>query len=129
MDSDPALRNLFGVAQVNPALARDGIRIRQFGQQTIEILGGKRIHPGWVVPGGVSEALTSAKRDAILASIPEVQAIAVRTLEWYKHAFDKFQDEIDTFATSQACSWGWSMTTTRSKCTTEGCASRTWMAR
>src|ERR1700690_2505971 len=80
MDSDPAQRNLFGVAQLNPALARDGIRMRQFGQQIIELLGGKRIHPGWVVPGGVSEPLTSEKRDAILAAIPEVQAIALRTL-------------------------------------------------
>jgi coenzyme F420-reducing hydrogenase alpha subunit len=54
MDADPARRNIFGVMQVNPELARDGIRIRQFGQEIIESLAGKRIHPAWVVPGGVS---------------------------------------------------------------------------
>ena len=32
--------------------------LRQFGQQIIERLGGKRIHPAWVVPGGVSEPLS-----------------------------------------------------------------------
>ena len=58
MDSDPAKRNIFGVMQKYPDLARDGIRLRQFGQQIIELLGGKRIHPAWVVPGGVSEPLT-----------------------------------------------------------------------
>ncbi len=38
---------------------RGGIRLRQFGQQVIELLGGKRIHPGWVVPGGVNEPLSN----------------------------------------------------------------------
>ena len=32
-------------------------RVRQFGQQIIEWLGGKRIHPAWVVPGGVTRPL------------------------------------------------------------------------
>ena len=56
MDSDPATRNIFGVAEANPAMARDGVRLRQFGQQIIEWLAGKRIHPAWVVPGGVERA-------------------------------------------------------------------------
>ena len=49
MDSDPAKRNIFGVMAANPEMARDGIRLRQFGQQIIELLGGKRIHPAWMV--------------------------------------------------------------------------------
>src|SRR6478609_3904464 len=36
MDADPAARNIFGVMERYPDLARDGIRLRQFGQQTIE---------------------------------------------------------------------------------------------
>ena len=64
MDSDPATRNVFGVMEANPALARDGVRLRQFGQQIIERLAGKRIHPAWVVPGGVNEPLTAEHRDA-----------------------------------------------------------------
>ena len=79
MDADPAKRNIFGVLEKKPELARDGIRLRQFGQQIIERLGGKRIHPAWVVPGGVSEPLTQSNRDAILAAIPEALAIAERT--------------------------------------------------
>jgi NAD-reducing hydrogenase large subunit len=98
MDADPQQRNLFGVAQVNPALARDGVRMRQFGQQIIELLGGKRIHPGWVVPGGVSEALSSDKRDTILAMIPGALLSAQRTLDWFKGTLKRYQDEIDSFA-------------------------------
>jgi NAD-reducing hydrogenase large subunit len=98
MDSDPAQRNILGVARNNPQLARDGIRLRQFGQEIIELLGGRRIHPAWIVPGGVSEPLTEGKRDKILASIPEALAIANRTLSWFKGVIEKFREEIRTFA-------------------------------
>jgi NAD-reducing hydrogenase large subunit len=97
MDADPAKSNLFGVAEKNPELARDGIRLRQFGQQIIERLGGKRIHPAWIVPGGVSEPLTEANRDAILRSIPDAMAIAERSLEWLKRTMEGFREEIATF--------------------------------
>ncbi|HHR86276.1 MAG TPA: Ni/Fe hydrogenase subunit alpha, partial [Candidatus Acetothermia bacterium] len=44
-DSDPAQRNVIGLIGANPDLARKGIRLRSFGQQIIERLGGKKIHP------------------------------------------------------------------------------------
>ena len=79
-DSDPARRHIFGVLQDSPEIARNGIRLRQFGQQIIERLGGKRIHPAWVVPGGVSEPLSIQDRDAILANLPEMLNIAQLTI-------------------------------------------------
>jgi len=97
MDADPATTNLFGVAEKNPVLALDGIRLRQFGQQIIERLGGKRIHPAWVVPGGVSEPLTDKNRDAILGALPEALQIAERTVEWFKAVCEKLREEIATF--------------------------------
>src|ERR1700756_1557713 len=97
MDADPAKANLFGVLEKKPELARDGIHLRQFGQQIIERLGGKRIHPSWVVPGGVSEPLTELNRDAILAGIPEALAIAQRTLDWFKSIMENFREEIGSF--------------------------------
>ena len=72
--------------------------MRQIGQQIIEILGNKRIHPTWVVPGGVSEPLTAEKRDRILEMIPDGLAIAQRTLEWFKQGLENYQEEIRTFA-------------------------------
>ena len=41
MEADPADRNLFGVVRASPELGRGGVRLRQFGQQVIEQLGGK----------------------------------------------------------------------------------------
>jgi len=97
LDSDPATRNIFGVLGKHPELARNGIELRKFGQQIIERLGGKRIHPAWIVPGGVSEPLTVQNRDAILAAVPAALTIAERTLDWFKSIREKFRDEITTF--------------------------------
>jgi NAD-reducing hydrogenase large subunit len=97
MDADSAKSNIFGVAEKSPELALDGIRLRQFGQQIIERLGGKRIHPAWIVPGGVSEPLTVENRDAILRALPNALAIAERTLEWFKSIMERFREEIATF--------------------------------
>ena len=83
-DSDPANRNILGVAGKAPEMARDGIALRRFGQEIIEKLGGKRVHPAWVVPGGVSAPLQAEQRDAILAMVPDAHARAARALEWYQ---------------------------------------------
>ncbi len=98
MDADPAKRNIFEVMQCHPTLAKDGIELRKFGQQIIEWLGGKRIHPAWVVAGGVNEPLSSELRDKILSQIPEALSIIQRTLDWFKRSVDKFNQEIRTFA-------------------------------
>lgn len=98
LDSDPSKRNIFGVLEHYPELGKDGIRLRKFGQEIIELLGGKRIHPAWIVPGGVSEPLTVERRDKILAAIPEALSIAQRTLVWFKRQLENFREEIRTFA-------------------------------
>lgn len=97
-DADPAERNIFGVMQKYPELAKDGIALRKFGQSIIELLGGKRIHPAWVVPGGVSAPLSEEDRDTILAMVPDARERVLRTLEWYKGVFAQNEAEIRSFA-------------------------------
>jgi len=96
-DSDPAKRHIIGVAQENPQLAMDGIGLRKWGQQIIERLGGKRIHPGGVIPGGVSEPLTEEVRDQILAGVPEALVQIQRTIEWYKSKMMGWEEEASHF--------------------------------
>jgi len=98
MDADPAQRNLFGILAEHPEMARDGIRLRSIGQQIIELLGGKRIHPGWVVPGGVSGPLSAEKRELMLKMLPEARDITLRTLAWFKGALSQYREEIASFA-------------------------------
>src|SRR5690606_15959901 len=86
-DADPVERNIFGVMQKHPDLAIDGIALRKFGQSIIELLGGKRIHPAWVVPGGVSSPLTQEDHNTIMALVPDALERIKRTLDWYKDIF------------------------------------------
>ncbi len=98
MESDPATRHIFGVAAAKPDLGRAGVALRRFGQHIIELLGNKRIHPGWVIPGGVTEPLAPAKRDEILAMLPEAYASIKLALAAYKQIADGFRQEIEVFA-------------------------------
>ncbi|MGD0631346.1 MAG: Ni/Fe hydrogenase subunit alpha [Terracidiphilus sp.] len=102
MESDPKARHIFGVVAAKPELGRAGIALRRFGQHIIELLGNKRIHPGWVVPGGVTEPLAPAKRDEILAMIPEAYANIALALAAYKQIADRFRAEIEVFANFQS---------------------------
>lgn len=97
MDSDPARRNILGILEKHPDIARDGIALRKFGQQVIERLAKERIHPSWTVPGGVSEPLSEENRDLILSELPLAKSIARRTLKFYKGVVDTFKEEIDSF--------------------------------
>ena len=97
-DADPAERNIFGVFRKFPRLAEDGIVLRKFGQQIIERLGEKRIHPAWLVPGGVNAPLSTEDRDAMLTEIPAAKDAIIRTLVWYKEMMADFSPEIDSFA-------------------------------
>ncbi len=98
MDADPAKRHIFGVAAENMQIAQDGIWLRKFGQQVIERLGGKRVHPGWIVAGGLAEPLKAEQRDAILKDIPEALERLQRTLGWFKPIQENFREEIRSFA-------------------------------
>jgi NAD-reducing hydrogenase large subunit len=98
MDADPEERNIMGVVRKFPQMARDGIKLRQFGQRVLETLGGKRVHPGWIVPGGVSHPLQAEQRDQILAEIPEAIRITHSALQWFKGQIENFRVEIRSFA-------------------------------
>jgi NAD-reducing hydrogenase large subunit len=98
MESDPKARHVFGVVAAKPELGRAGVALRRFGQHIIELLANKRIHPGWVVAGGVTEPLDPAKRDEILAMLPEAYANAALALAAYKQIADTFKAEIEIFA-------------------------------
>jgi NAD-reducing hydrogenase large subunit len=100
MDSDAATRNVLGVIASHPELARDGIELRKFGLQLIENLCQERVHPSWVVPGGVGAPLSSTARDRIFADLPAAMAIADRTLRFFKGAIDKYKEEIAFFGSA-----------------------------
>lgn len=96
-ESDPRQRNVFGLIAAEPALARAGIRLRQFGQDVIAMLGGKKIHPAWTVPGGVRSAPTPQQVADLGARVPEARTTAQEGLRVFKRLLDTHAEEAETF--------------------------------
>jgi NAD-reducing hydrogenase large subunit len=105
-DTPQSKRNVFGLIAANTDLARAGIRLRQFGQEIIEILGGKKIHPAWAVPGGVRSALTEEGRARIRAWLPEAYATTKVAFDLFKKTLDSHKREIQIFGNFQSLFMG-----------------------
>ncbi|NND92687.1 MAG: Ni/Fe hydrogenase subunit alpha [Granulosicoccus sp.] len=71
-DSEVARRNIMGVAQAYPDIARQGVLLRKFGQEVIRLTAGKRIHGTGSIPGGMNRHLTPAERDELATQVPQM---------------------------------------------------------
>ncbi|WP_455383622.1 Ni/Fe hydrogenase subunit alpha, partial [Salinispira pacifica] len=78
-DSDPALRNVIGVARKHPDLAVQGVMMRKYGQEIIKATAGKKIHGTGAIPGGINKNLSVEERDFLLKDIDQM-------IEWARGA-------------------------------------------
>ena len=97
-DAAPAKRNVVGVINEFPDLAKRGIRLRRFGQEIIRALGGKRIHPAFAVPGGVTGALSEKDREELLQGFDEAYETAQTGIELIGKWVGEHLDEVREFA-------------------------------
>ncbi len=97
-DSDPAKRNIIGIAEKFPDLAKRGIRLRKFGQEISERVTGKKIHTMGIAPGGMTYPLTEENRKALLDWIPEVMETTRMGVDIIKKYHDDNRSEVDSFA-------------------------------
>ena len=80
-DSEVAKRNIVGIAQAHPEIAKKGILLRKFGQEIIRITAGKRIHGTGAVPGGINKLVTLEERNSLQRELPQM-------LQWAQDAVD-----------------------------------------
>ncbi|MDO8319674.1 Ni/Fe hydrogenase subunit alpha [Rhodoferax sp.] len=78
-DSEVAKRNIVGVAQAHPEIAKKGILLRKFGQEIIRITSGKRVHGTGAVPGGINKLVTADERNSLQRDLPQM-------LQWAQDA-------------------------------------------
>lgn len=97
-DADPVKRNVIGIIEANPELALKAVNLRRYGQQIIERLGKKRVHPFFTVPGGVSAPLSSKDRDEIVAELGTMTAIVKEAISLAKGWIGDNQALVDNFA-------------------------------
>ncbi len=94
-DSDYSVRNVIGIVQANPEIAKKVIRNRHLGAQMLNIISGKSIHPVTAVPGGFSKPLTEAEREKLVPMANEVLEFAKFAIAFAKeNIFPKYLDLI-----------------------------------
>ncbi|MDO9087791.1 MAG: Ni/Fe hydrogenase subunit alpha [Anaerolineaceae bacterium] len=97
-DADPAIRNVVGLVQQSPEITVKAVQLRKFGQEIIRILGGRRIHPVFAVPGGVNKALSNADREIILSGIDQALETTQLGISIIKDWAEKNMEDIQKFA-------------------------------
>jgi F420-non-reducing hydrogenase large subunit len=96
-DSDYSVRNVIGIAQANPEIAKQVVRNRHLGAQMLNIISGKSIHPVTAIPGGFSKPLTEDERQKLLPMANEVLEFAKFAIGFAKeNLFPKYLDAIET---------------------------------
>lgn len=65
-EAPPLERNIIGVVKkVGMDIAGKVLRMRHVGHELIQMIGGRRVHPNWGVPGGVSKGINEEQRRII----------------------------------------------------------------
>ena len=103
VDAPVEKRSVGAVAMEYEDLARMGIQMRQFGQELIKALAGKKIHGITAVPGGVHKTFYPEERDYFLTDneTPSVDTMikwSQEVVEFIKDYHDKNFNWLDSFA-------------------------------
>lgn len=111
IDGQVATRNIVGIAQTQPELAKKAILMRKFGQEIIKATAGKKVHGISAIPGGIHKNLSIAERDYFLngKDIPNIDTMiewATEGLAFFKDFHKKHQTWSDTFAAHDSAHMG-----------------------
>jgi NAD-reducing hydrogenase large subunit len=89
MDADPARRNIVGVIDAFPDIARKAVLMRKFGQEVIRATAGKKIHGTGAVPGGINTHLSPADRELLATGADGVNADTM--VAWAQEGLELFK--------------------------------------
>ena len=86
-DDDIRHRNIVGIIEDSPEIARQGVLLRKYGQEVIRITSGKRIHGTGAIPGGINKSLTQKEIRYLQGDIGQMIAWSQGALELLKKVF------------------------------------------
>jgi F420-non-reducing hydrogenase large subunit len=93
--ADYSVRNVIGILQAAPDVARRVVRVRHMCAHMLEVLAGKAIHPQAAVPGGFSKPLASSDRDNLAKMAEEALELAKFSIAFAKeNVFPKYLDVV-----------------------------------
>ncbi len=94
-DADYSVRNVVGIIQAAPEIAKKVVHMRHLGAQMIEAFAGRAIHPTFSVPGGVSKPMNEAERQKMLPLAQELLEFSKFSIKFAKeNVFPKYLEAI-----------------------------------
>ena len=99
-DADYSVRNVIGIIQKVPDIAKQVVKARYLGQMMTQTLGGKAIHPDVSVPGGWSKPATREEIESLKGMAKECLDFATFAIDFAKkEIFPKYLDVVKSLAT------------------------------
>ena len=96
-DADYSVRNVIGIVNKLPDVAKRVVRCRWLGARMLEIISGKAIHPVAAVPGGFSKPLTKKEVEGLKPMAQEILEFAKFSIDYAKkNIFPQFLDAVKT---------------------------------
>jgi len=93
--ADYSVRNVLGILQAAPDVAKRVVRVRHMCAKMLEILAGKSIHPQAAIPGGFSKPLLADERDQLRKMADEALELAKFSIAFAKeNIFPKYLDVV-----------------------------------
>ena len=87
-EAPKAQRNILGVvAKVGMDVAKHVLKMRHDGHALIQMMAGRRVHPNWGLPGGVSKGISEEQR-------AEIEARGREAIEFAKFSLKIFDDVV-----------------------------------
>jgi len=97
-DDEVRHRNIVGVIEDHPEIAKQGVLLRKYGQEVIRLTAGKRVHGTGAIPGGVNKSLDREEIDYLLKDIEQIVSWGVDAVALIKRIFFEQLDYHMAFA-------------------------------
>jgi NAD-reducing hydrogenase large subunit len=97
-DDEVRHRNIVGVIEDSPEIAKQGVLLRKYGQEVIRVTAGKRIHGTGAIPGGINKSLDKDEIEYLQRDIKQVIGWAQEAVGLIKRIFFEHYDYHMAFA-------------------------------
>ena len=98
-DDEIRHRNIVGVIEDHPEIAKQGVLLRKYGQEVIRVTAGKRVHGTGAIPGGVNKSISADERQYLRKDIDQIIDWSQAAVELIKRIFSEQFDYHMAFAT------------------------------
>lgn len=94
-DFSPEERSVIGIVKRDPETAKKAIRLRKIGQEIIDRVGGRAIHPVTAIPGGMSKGLSHEDRFFLSKEVQDAIGLSEMAVDLAESLIESYPEMIE----------------------------------